>query len=61
MPKQSLRYFPVPHPAGISFLVMCFSVINMWLLSNCFILLHSSAKQALGHQEANNGQYPIDK
>ena len=38
MPKQSVRYFPVPHPACISFLVMCFSVINMWLLSNCFIL-----------------------
>ena len=23
----------------------------MWLLSNCFILLHSSAKQALGHKK----------
>ena len=61
MPDQSLRYFPVPHPTRISFLVMCFSVINMWLLSNCFILLHSSAKQAFGHQEANNRQYPFDK
>ena len=61
MPEQSLRYFPVPHPTHISFIVMCFSVINMWLSSNCFILLHSSTKQALGHQEANNRQYPIDK
>ena len=61
MPKQSLRYFPVPHPTRISFLVMCFSVINMWLSSNCFILLHSSSKLALGHQEANNRQYSIDK
>ena len=52
MPEQSLRYFPVPHPTHISFLVMCFSVINMWLSSNCFILLHSSTKLALGHQEA---------
>ena len=33
----------------------------MWLLSNFFILLHLSAKQALGHQEANNRQYPFDK
>ena len=54
MPKQSLRYFPVPHPTHISFLAMCFSVINMWLLSNCFILPHSSTKLVLGHQEANN-------
>ena len=54
MPEQSLRYFPVPHPTHINFLVMCFSVINMWLSSNCFILLHSSTKLALGHQEANN-------
>ena len=61
MPEQSLRYFPVPHPTHISFIVMCFSVINMWLSSNCFILLHSSTKLALGHQEANNRQYPIDK
>ena len=52
MLKQSLRYFPVSHPAHISFLVMSFSVISMWLLSNFFILLHSSAKQTLGHQEA---------
>ena len=59
--KQSVRYFPVSHPARISFLVMSFSVISMWLLSNFFILLHSSAKQALGHQEANNRQYPFDK
>ena len=61
MPKQSLRYFPVPHPTHLSFFVMYFSVINMWLLSNCFILLHSSAKLTLGHQEANNRQYPINK
>ena len=61
MPEQSLRYFPVPHPAHISFIVMCFSVINMWLSCNCFILLHSSTKLALGHQEANNRQYHIDK
>ena len=40
---------------------MCFSVINVWLSSNSFILLHSSTKLALGHQEANNRQYPIDK
>ena len=51
----------IPHPASISFLVMSFSVTSMWLLSNFFILLHSSAKQALGHQEANNKQYPFDK
>ena len=61
MLKQSLRYFSVPHPTCISVLVMSFSVIRMWLLSNFFILLHSSAKQALGHQEGNNRQYPIDK
>ena len=28
MLKQSLRYFPVSHPARISFLVMSFSVIS---------------------------------
>ena len=61
MPEQSLRYFPVPHPTHVSFLVMCFSVLSMWLSSNCFILLHSSTKLALGHQEANNRHYPIDK
>ena len=31
MLKQSLRCFPVTHPAHISFLVMSFSVISMWL------------------------------
>ena len=41
MPKQSLWYLPVPHNTHNSFLVMYFSVINMWLLSNCFILLQS--------------------